>query len=78
MHITDTTARAPAFARSGGRHIGVELPRHRAVRPCNGCGSDDLVRSRRRHVEVALSWLGLLPYRCVSCEKRCYRFEAAA
>jgi hypothetical protein len=74
---TDTD-RPPTTTVRRRADIGFDKPTHRTVRPCNQCGSNDLMRSRRRHVELALSWVGLLPYRCMSCDKRCYRFEAAS
>ena len=37
---------------------------------CPGCGSYDCTRSRRRKLEHLLSMFGILPWRCIACQKR--------
>jgi hypothetical protein len=43
---------------------------------CRFCERGRLYRVRRRRFDLALSALGLYPYRCDVCSKRSYRFRA--
>lgn len=42
---------------------------------CRFCERGELFRVRRKRFDVALSLLGLYPYRCDACAKRSYRFS---
>jgi hypothetical protein len=45
---------------------------------CSKCDGVDLRRSHRRNrVEMILSWIGILPWRCRDCGERFLRFMAA-
>ena len=75
MDATESLRAGPAMPRRARTHDDVAPRRHAVLRPCR-CGSRVLVRSRRKHLEIGLSWIGLLPYRCLRCERRCYRFTS--
>jgi hypothetical protein len=47
---------------------------HGHPRSCPHCGSDEIVRSRRRGVDLLLSFANVYPYRCrhYNCERRFY------
>jgi hypothetical protein len=42
---------------------------------CRRCRTADIRPSHRRWYDHALGLVGLLPYRCLSCESRFYRFR---
>jgi hypothetical protein len=37
---------------------------------CPSCASASIRRSHRRSIERLWSWIGLYPFRCLSCEHR--------
>jgi ssDNA-binding Zn-finger/Zn-ribbon topoisomerase 1 len=49
---------------------------HNTIRTCPSCGSDEILRSRRRGLDHLLALANLYPYRCrhYSCERRFYGF----
>lgn len=52
-----------------------QAPGHRSV--CPDCGGSNIRKSRRKGpVEFVLRWIfNISPYRCMSCNRRYYRFR---
>jgi hypothetical protein len=70
-----TYSRMRTGMRLPGGHIWTDLSdywRQLELPECPHCGSDRIEPSASRRREAPLSWLGLLPYRCVRCLRRSY------
>lgn len=66
----DTSARDALSPPRAGALAGEPPEAGRLV--CQRCGCDEVRRSHRRAWEHPLSWVGILPYRCLGCLRRFY------